>query len=743
MPTPATGTRIPIAFLGLALIFRIGTFLLWPLIFMGILALCGLLVWAGIEAGRYLLILYALPIAAIGGYIYFQSATLMFRKQGSADLAVVASRSEYPALWAFAEQSADAVGSIPPDNIIVVMSANFYVTQSPVWLVGRSSVVNGRTLYVSAPLLRLMSEMEIKAVLAHEFAHFTGSDTMYSTQVVPVYASLSNGITAMKSGMGWSITGAVLALPLLVAIVYHRLFHIMNSAISRTRELRCDEIASQVYGETHIGTGLIKVVGYGSVLTQYIDAHFVSLIRENKIFHNYPAWFTGYTADESVRSAVNDLISNALATKTQASDSHPALKDRLKALNVETLHDSLKMTAHHSRNDAFGLKPAEVELTELYTQNIRHQLGDYTVPSRRGQSEALIYAGIDYISRCEYQEALEVFSEANELDSESVYAYITDRYGGGQDDHDRTISPYDIVRTIRQENILHGVREAILSKRAQQGFPRMMGNSVLGQSALRVSYDLAGVEIKDPGHVSAEFNRGIKQDEYSGRSSVAYYREVWDMDTPDEEIVSSMTNVLYRQFDDTLYEDFGMGITCGYPSDDHSRFGVFIVIGVGCTDGGAYAISRINEARASSGVAPLNMDYSLRAMTRKYIAMNAVPDQNLLDKDIQEAGYAEPGSVVRQSYGGAYSSTPVNMDELTYKDAGERAASALLEDYSETLLRSDWHDIGIAIRFVAHSDSRFLRRVQAEFVIAWQLPEGTERPDHFPPPLDKPNIELK
>ena len=169
--------------------------------FLGILAICGFVAWGAIETGRYLFLLYMLPVPLVGGYICFQAAGLTLKGTGHSELAMAASRADYPALWDLAEQCADIVGSAPPDNILVGMSANFYVTENSVSLVGqwRSPVVAGRTLYVSAPLLRLMNRAETSAVLAHEFAHFTGRDTVYSTQIAPVYASLTSGIHAINS----------------------------------------------------------------------------------------------------------------------------------------------------------------------------------------------------------------------------------------------------------------------------------------------------------------------------------------------------------------------------------------------------------------------------------------------------------------------------------------------------------------------------------------------------------------
>ena len=368
-----TDTRIPIALVGLGLAFRIGTFLLWPVMFLGILAICGFVVWGAVEAGRHLFFLYMLPVPLAVGYICFQAAGLTLKGTGHSELAMAASRADYPALWDLAEQCADIVGSTPPDNILVGMSANFYVTETSVSLVGqwRSPVVAGRTLYVSAPLLRLMNRAETSAMLAHEFSHFTGRDTVYSTQVAPVYASLTSGIHAIRSEVDWSIKGIVLILPMLITIAYHRMFRILDNTVSRRRELRCDEIAAEVYGQVHFGDGLLKVVGYGALLSGNIDGQFVSLLRENRTFQNYPEWFSYFAREESSRSAVSRILSYAAAAKTRAADSHPALGARLKALNVSSLLRSPDIELHHPLSLEFGLEQLEVKLTRTYTRQIQ------------------------------------------------------------------------------------------------------------------------------------------------------------------------------------------------------------------------------------------------------------------------------------------------------------------------------------------------------------------------------------
>lgn len=137
------------------------------------------------------------------------------------------------------------------------------------------------------------------------------------------------------------------------------------------------------------------------------------------------------------------------------------------------------------------------------------------------------------------------------------------------------------------------------------------------------------------------------------------------MDTPDDIIISEMTDVLRRQISNLAYEDFGIGLTCGYPNDDKSLFGVFIAIGYGCSDGSAYAIARVNRVRESSGVPALEANHSLRSVARAYIALDTVPNNALRLADLRETGYGKPGVRIRSFYSGAYSPVPEDIDQLT------------------------------------------------------------------------------
>ena len=294
---------------------------------------------------------------------------------------------------------------------------------------------------------------------------------------------------------------------------------------------------------------------------------------------------------------------------------------------------------------------------------------------------------------------------------------------------------------------MDGVRDAVETWRAQQGLPEALPSSALGKAALKIATRFAEEEIESPEQVSKEFDKYVLEgeDEFAGWSSVAYYRTTWQMHTPDKEIIDGMTADLCRQIHNLAFEDCGFGIACGYTDDSYSRFGVFIAIGYGYTDGSAYAVMHINKAREEAGVPRLRIDYPLRLMARKYRPMADIPDDTMLTEDITQYGYLGPGWRARYFFNGAHSPLlrdvvpeifaleEANLLVVEHDRMGELAAEALLTEHRSILLRSDWQGIAVTTSI---SGSKGDEKVQAEFLIAWKIPYDAERPSHFPPELE-------
>ncbi|HEU4542748.1 MAG TPA: M48 family metallopeptidase [Jiangellaceae bacterium] len=79
-----------------------------------------------------------------------------------------------PGLWAEARAIAAAVGTRPPDEIRLVPEVNAAVSERTHLL----GVIGGRRyLYIGVPLLQALTVSQLRAVLAHEFGHYSHSHT--------------------------------------------------------------------------------------------------------------------------------------------------------------------------------------------------------------------------------------------------------------------------------------------------------------------------------------------------------------------------------------------------------------------------------------------------------------------------------------------------------------------------------------------------------------------------------------
>ncbi|GGU82561.1 Zn-dependent protease [Streptomyces filipinensis] len=89
--------------------------------------------------------------------------------------------AEEPRLWALVRDVAAAAGTRVPDRILLTGDVNASVSEEPRLLGLRPGP---RRLHLGVPLLTGLTEAQLRAVLAHEYGHFTGGDTRLSALVV-------------------------------------------------------------------------------------------------------------------------------------------------------------------------------------------------------------------------------------------------------------------------------------------------------------------------------------------------------------------------------------------------------------------------------------------------------------------------------------------------------------------------------------------------------------------------------
>lgn len=318
-------------------------------------------------------IIHRIPIGimvliAIGGIlgvgISVRSGWVAIKKAVVRSHALTITKEQAPKLFEMVLKLCHEMQASTPNNIILELGTNFFVTDAKA--ITFDGQYDSRTLCISAPLLHALNLEELKAIIAHELAHFTGEDLVYSRRFYPVYRGTSTALNDManvgSSGSehsGWMILALIV--PMWILRSYLEVFARIERRISRRRELRADSLGAKVSSTSTMASALVKVYTYGALWGQHSEEWIVEALNEGKVFSNISNLFVQVFAPEE--SLLKQIVQDSSSRLTHPTDTHPSLKDRLSALGEEPL---LKLETEGER--AAGLFPDLTTLEEKLTQ---------------------------------------------------------------------------------------------------------------------------------------------------------------------------------------------------------------------------------------------------------------------------------------------------------------------------------------------------------------------------------------
>jgi Zn-dependent protease with chaperone function len=213
------------------------------------------------------------------------------------------------------------VDTPPPDQIIVGIDDNFFVTEVPVRVEGKK--LSGRTLFASLSLMKQLDGAEADGVLAHELAHFSGSDTFYSKKIAPLLERYHRYMLALYHG-------GVGRLVFPVMFCFRALFELSLKKRQRQREFRADRIAAETTSPRHMAGALLRICAY----TKFRDDVQRNLFKEERVLEsaNIAQQIAAGFPSFALRFAGQHDIGELRAA--HPFDSHPPLTDRLEAVGV-------------------------------------------------------------------------------------------------------------------------------------------------------------------------------------------------------------------------------------------------------------------------------------------------------------------------------------------------------------------------------------------------------------------------
>jgi Zn-dependent protease with chaperone function len=224
-------------------------------------------------------------------------------------------------LWHALRAICDRVGTTPPDQVIVGIDDNFFVTEHPVIVQGNT--LRGRTLFVSLSLLKQLHGAEAEAVLAHEMAHFSGNDTLYSKRISPLLTCYGSYLQTLHEG---GVTMPVFYFML----CFRALYQLSLGRLSRQRERRADRIAVESTSPRDFAGALLRIVAY---------ARYRQTVQKD-LFDNERALESANISErieQGFPQYAVSLASNLDLGSQETShpfDSHPPLSERLDAIGM-------------------------------------------------------------------------------------------------------------------------------------------------------------------------------------------------------------------------------------------------------------------------------------------------------------------------------------------------------------------------------------------------------------------------
>ena len=228
-------------------------------------------------------------------------------------------RAEGRALYDLVDHIRLAVDAPPVDHIVITSGFNASAAvHSPLWRLHRQ-----RTLVLGLPVLATLSLAELRAVIAHELAHFSSAYDPFAAWVYRTHAAWFELRAALDRR---------LATPLYVYWVtrwYVPRLAAAAATVSRRHEFVADRAAATVAGSRAAADALVVMEAAARYAN---DVHWPAVRSSHETGASPPRPYS-QTLRWNARAASTDLLDELLAQECDADDTHPSVRERLAHLD--------------------------------------------------------------------------------------------------------------------------------------------------------------------------------------------------------------------------------------------------------------------------------------------------------------------------------------------------------------------------------------------------------------------------
>ena len=273
---PKNLTALPASYLTKAFLAILAILLFFMLYGTLVVALGYLIYWAfTYDIGSVNKFTILGKIGAIAGTVMLFLFTLKFilkLKNHTPENRIKLKKEDYPELWNFILKICKETGAPKPKNIYADPDVNAYVAYSNMWLSLFLPVK--KELTIGLGLISCINMSEFKAVMSHEFGHFSQRSMKIGSYIISANTIIHDMIFARDkwddildqwrssdlrlSFAAWIITPIIWIIRQILSLFYQFL-NIMYSSLSREMEFNADKVAISTSGSDAIISGLWKL----------------------------------------------------------------------------------------------------------------------------------------------------------------------------------------------------------------------------------------------------------------------------------------------------------------------------------------------------------------------------------------------------------------------------------------------------------------------------------------------------
>lgn len=222
-----------------------------------------------------------------------------------------------PRLLRIIDDVARDTGQAPPSEVYLLNQVNAWVTHRG----GVMGFGSRRVMGIGLPLLQLLDPAELRAVIAHEFGHYSGGDVALGPWIYKTRGAIGRALAGLQGSWLQAIFNW-----------YGRLFMRLTMAVSRQQEFTADAVAARVAGADVASRALRRVALHGSTYDPYWQADVLPVLKAGYMPPVLEGWREFVTRVESrgaFQAAAHELATGDTAGEF---DSHPAMAERIEAL---------------------------------------------------------------------------------------------------------------------------------------------------------------------------------------------------------------------------------------------------------------------------------------------------------------------------------------------------------------------------------------------------------------------------